>query len=190
MSKTALHLSDGRIAEACWLPSPNFGPRPQETSISLLVIHNISLPPAEFGGGHIEAFFQNRLEIHQHPYFSTIADLKVSSHLLIERCGRLVQFVNLNDRAWHAGQSSFAGRDNCNDFSIGIELEGTDDIPYTQAQYQQLSAVSQLLMTAYPEITMDTITGHQDIAPGRKTDPGPSFDWQAYREAIKLKGQK
>ena len=125
MSDTALHYRDGRISEAYWAPSPNFGPRPCETTISLLVIHNISLPPAEFGGGHIEAFFQNGLETSQHPYFSTIADLKVSSHLLIERCGRLIQFVNLNDRAWHAGQSSFAGCDNCNDFSIGIELEGT-----------------------------------------------------------------
>lgn len=186
MSTTALHCKDGRIVEADWVPSTNFGARPTNTTVSLLVIHNISLPPAEFGGGYIEAFFQNRLDVSQHPYFTTIADLQVSSHLLIERCGRLVQFVNFNDRAWHAGQSNFAGRNNCNDFSIGIELEGTDHIPYTNAQYQRLVEVSKLLMDVYPDITEDSIAGHVDIAPGRKTDPGPSFDWQAYREAIKL----
>lgn len=184
-----LNLRCGRILEAEWSPSPNFGERPQGVPISLLVIHNISLPPNQFGGGYITEFFQNRLDPEQHPYFASIADLKVSSHLLIERDGRLIQFVNLNDRAWHAGQSEYQGRNNCNDFSIGIELEGADDIAYNEQQYQRLIQVSDLLVASYPELTTDHITGHQFIAPGRKTDPGPAFDWQRYRQGLKLQSE-
>ncbi|TKV66642.1 1,6-anhydro-N-acetylmuramyl-L-alanine amidase AmpD [Marinobacter panjinensis] len=174
----------GRISTARWCPSPNFGPRPQDASISLLVVHNISLPPGQFGGNAIERFFCNQLDASLHPYFETIAGMKVSSHLLIHRDGSPVQFVSLLDRAWHAGRSCFQGEDECNDFSIGIELEGADDIPYTDAQYQTLVDLSQKIMSAWPEITPDRITGHSDIAPGRKTDPGPAFDWSYYRQML------
>ncbi|WP_166252600.1 1,6-anhydro-N-acetylmuramyl-L-alanine amidase AmpD [Marinobacter salicampi] len=174
----------GRIPGAVWCPSPNFGPRPVRAGISLLVIHNISLPPGRYGGTAIERFFCNRLDVTEHPYFATIAHLQVSAHLLIKRNGDCVQFVSLLDRAWHAGRSAFGGQSECNDYSIGIELEGTDEDPYAQAQYHQLAAVSRLIMTAWPEITPARITGHCDIAPGRKTDPGPAFDWQLYRNLM------
>lgn len=178
-----MKVSDGVLDVAQWLPSPNFGPRP-ETLVSLLVIHNISLPPGQFGGGFVQQFFQNRLPVEQHPYFQEIAELQVSSHLLIERSGHIVQFVNFDDRAWHAGVSCFDGRDNCNDFSIGIELEGCDDLAYSQQQYQVLAEVTRQLMAEYPAITPERICGHEDIAPGRKTDPGPAFDWPYFRQLI------
>lgn len=173
-------ITAGRIPQAIWCPSPNFGPRPpaEAGQVSLLVIHNISLPPGQFGGGYVQAFFQNRLNPQDHPYFREIAALQVSSHLLIERDGTLVQFVNLNDRAWHAGKSTYGGRDNCNDYSVGIELEGTDSSAYTDQQYQVLTEVTKALMLAYPAIVPSRITGHEFIAPGRKTDPGSSFRWQ------------
>lgn len=174
----------GRVNAARWCPSPNFGPRPEGAGISLLVIHNISLPPGQFGGDAIEQFFCNQLDPATHPYFQTIAGMKVSSHLLIRRDGTPVQFVSLLDRAWHAGRSSFQGEQECNDFSVGIELEGADDIPYTPAQYQALADLSRLIMGAWPAITPDRITGHSDIAPGRKTDPGPAFDWPRYRRLL------
>lgn len=174
----------GRVSQARWCPSPNFGPRPEGASISLLVVHNISLPPGQFGGDAIERFFCNQLDASAHPYFETIAGMAVSSHLLIRRDGSPVQFVSLLDRAWHAGRSCFRGQEECNDFSIGIELEGADDIPYTDAQYQTLTHLSQMIMTAWPEITADRITGHSDIAPGRKTDPGPAFDWSHFRQML------
>lgn len=174
----------GRISQARWCPSPNFGPRPEGASISLLVVHNISLPPGQFGGDAIERFFCNQLDASAHPYFETIAGMAVSSHLLIRRDGSPVQFVSLLDRAWHAGRSCFRGQEECNDFSIGIELEGADDIPYTDAQYQALVHLSQMIMTAWPEITANRITGHNDIAPGRKTDPGPAFDWSHFRQML------
>lgn len=161
-------------------PSPNFNERPDSSDVSLLVIHNISLPPGQFGGPHICNLFSNCLDPQGHPYFQQIADMRVSAHLLIERGGELVQFVSFDDRAWHAGQSSFAGVDNCNDYSIGIELEGADDVAYTDAQYQQLEAVTRSLMVRYPSITKQRIVGHSDIAPGRKTDPGVAFDWPRY----------
>lgn len=176
--------STGRVPDAHWCPSPNFGPRPENASISLLVVHNISLPPGQFGGPWIENFFCNRLDPAAHPYFETIAAMQVSSHLLIRREGSLVQFVSLLERAWHAGRSSFAGKQECNDFSIGIELEGTDDIPYTNAQYQSLNTVVRTIMVAWPAITQGRVTGHCDIAPGRKTDPGPSFDWAYFRALL------
>lgn len=174
----------GRISGVRWCPSPNFGPRPEGADISLLVVHNISLPPGQFGGPAIERFFCNCLDASEHPYFETIAELKVSAHALIRRDGQIVQFVSLLERAWHAGRSSFRGEDECNDFSIGIELEGTDDVPYTPAQYERLAELSKLIMQAWPRITGDRITGHCDIAPGRKTDPGPVFDWDHYRQRL------
>ena len=148
--------------------------------ISLLVIHNISLPPGEFGGGYIEKLFTNSLDPNDHPYFSEIYDLKVSSHLLIERDGSLVQFVPFNKKAWHAGVSSFKGRENCNEFSIGIELEGTDENAYTDDQYRALIDITKELMLVFQDIKKENIVGHSDIAPGRKTDPGKAFNWHYY----------
>lgn len=174
----------GRLHGARWCPSPNYGARPEPAEISLLVVHNISLPPGQFGGGYIEAFFQNRLDHCVHPYFATIEGLQVSAHGLIERTGELVQFVDLRQRAWHAGRSSFCGQEECNDYSIGIELEGTDDQPYTDAQYHTLARVTVDIMAAWPDITPDRIVGHSDIAPGRKTDPGPAFDWAEFRRLL------
>ena len=164
-------------------PSPNFNARPQG-EVSLLVIHNISLPPAQFGTGKVQEFFQNRLDPAEHPYFEGIRDLKVSAHFLIERDGAVTQFVSCNERAWHAGVSLFDGRDNCNDFSLGIELEGTDDLPFTEPQYAALIALVEQLRLAFPAITVERICGHSDIAPGRKTDPGPAFDWARLRAAL------
>jgi AmpD protein len=174
----------GRLPEARWCPSPNFGPRPDDASVSLLVVHNISLPPGQFGGPEIEDFFCNRLDHTAHPYFETIAGMQVSAHALIRRDGSVVQFVSLLDRAWHAGRSSFQGEEECNDFSIGIELEGTDDVPYTEDQYRQLADLTHLIMAAWPRITPDRMAGHCDIAPGRKTDPGPFFDWSHFRAVL------
>lgn len=176
----------GRLPEARWCASPNFGARPEPEEISLLVIHNISLPPGQFGGGHIEAFFQNRLDASAHPYFSTIERLQVSAHALIDRQGSVTQFVDLRQRAWHAGRSCFGGREACNDYSIGIELEGADEIPYTDAQYQALAWVAARIMSAWPDITTDRIVGHCDIAPGRKTDPGPAFHWPRFHRELTL----
>jgi AmpD protein len=162
-------------AERC--PSPNCDERTPDGEISLIVVHGISLPPGEFGGPWIADLFLNRLDPDAHPYFREVAGVKVSAHVVIRRDGQLVQFVPFSKRAWHAGQSCFRGRDVCNDFSIGIELEGTDDLPYTEAQYRSLTALIALLRSRYPNIDADAITGHADIAPGRKTDPGPAFDW-------------
>lgn len=181
-SFSANHLrTSGRLPGVRWCPSPNFGKRPEGAGISLLVVHNISLPPGQFEGDAIERFFCNCLDRHAHPYFATIADMQVSAHALVRRDGSVVQFVSCLDRAWHAGRSSFQGREECNDYSIGIELEGTDDIPYTPEQYHALVRLATMVMAAWPEITPDRITGHCDIAPGRKTDPGPAFDWAHFR---------
>ncbi|EKF74243.1 N-acetyl-anhydromuranmyl-L-alanine amidase [Alcanivorax hongdengensis A-11-3] len=173
-----------RVDQAQWCPSPNYNERPDPTDISLLVIHNISLPPGQFGGPYIEDLFLNRLSADAHPYFRDIHQLTVSSHFLVRRDGSLLQFVDCDQRAWHAGVSEFAGRENCNDFSLGIELEGADDIPYEPPQYGTLVALTALLQARYPAITDRRITGHQDIAPGRKTDPGPAFDWTEYRRRL------
>jgi AmpD protein len=172
------------LPEAERVPSPNFDRRPSGVAVDLLVIHNISLPPGEFGGPWIDALFQNRLDPGVHPYFAAIAELKVSVHLLIRRDGRLIQYVPLGLRAWHAGRSSFQGRDGCNDYAIGIELEGTDDRPYTEAQYRRLARVTRQVMDYFPGITLGRIAGHSDIAPGRKTDPGTAFDWGRYRRDL------
>jgi AmpD protein len=177
-------LKDGWLQQARRAPSPNCGPRPMSCDPELLVIHNISLPPHCYGGDCIERFFTNRLDWDEHPYFQEIRGVEVSAHLLIKRTGELLQFVNFGERAWHAGQSCYQGRDNCNDFSIGIELEGSDDESYTDAQYAALSAVTALLMQHYPAIDTHRIVGHSDIAPGRKTDPGPAFDWARYRRLL------
>ena len=160
--------------------SPNFSERPEGEKPSLLVIHNISLPPKQYGGPYIDQLFTNCLVCEDHPFFEEIAHLKVSSHLLIRRDGEIVQYVPFDKKAWHAGVSNFQGRAECNDFSIGIELEGCDDELFTEQQYDCLAEVTHLLMGLYPEITVGRIVGHSDIAPDRKTDPGPKFDWKRY----------
>lgn len=165
-------------------PSPNCDPRPEECGIDLVVLHGISLPPGKFGNAYVEAFFCNRLDPDIDPYFLQISHLNVSAHLYIRRDGELVQFVPFSHRAWHAGESVFCGRERCNDFSIGIELEGSDDVPYEEAQYRRLISLLKLLMKAWPEITPNRIAGHSDIAPGRKTDPGPAFDWNRVRAEL------
>ena len=156
----------------------------KSNEVSLLVIHNISLPPGNYGGDHIEKFFTNQLDHEEHPYFQDIADLKVSSHLLIKRDGSITQFVPFNKKAWHAGISTFRGREDCNEFSIGIELEGTDESKYEKEQYESLISVTKELMSFFPDIKKDTIVGHSDIAPDRKTDPGKSFDWNYFRSNL------
>lgn len=174
----------GLIVNAIFHPSPNCDERPLDKAIELLVIHNISLPPGKFGGEAINALFFNQLDSQAHPYFLQLKDLRVAAHVLIRRTGQLIQYVPFHKRAWHAGASQFAGRSQCNDFSIGIELEGSDDIPYTLLQYQQLAGLTRALMRIYPGIQADRIVGHSDIAPGRKTDPGPAFDWRLFRHLI------
>lgn len=172
------------LAGARHVASPNFGERPDGIQIDVLVIHNISLPPGEFGGGWIDDLFCNQLNPAAHPYFQDIAHLRVSAHALIDRNGQLTQYVAFDKKAWHAGQSSFDGRQQCNDFSIGVELEGCDDQPFTDAQYRCLVALTRHLQNVYPAITPDRIVGHSDIAPGRKTDPGPGFDWGRYKKDL------
>lgn len=159
-------------------PSPNFNTRPDQTKIDLLVIHNISLPPGEFGTGYASDLLSDELNVTAHPWFQeNLEDVHVSAHFLIERDGTTTQFVSCNDRAWHAGLSTFKGRENCNDFSIGIELEGTDEMPYTDVQYDTLAALTHQLRQHYP---LTNVRGHCHIAPTRKTDPGSSFDWVRY----------
>lgn len=170
-------IREGLLTNARYVPSTHFNERPIGTDIDLLVIHNISLPPGEFGGPYIDAFFSNTLDPSLHPYFQEIITQKVSSHCLITRAGEITQYVPFTQRAWHAGLSSFAGRADCNDYSIGIELEGTDEIPYTDAQYKSLTDLIRVLIKVYPKITWERIVGHSTIAPGRKTDPGDAFDW-------------
>lgn len=177
-------IDAGWLRPARHLPSPNHDERPPQCDIDLLVIHGISLPPGEFGGPWIDALFTNGLDPGAHPYFREISALRVSSHLLIRRDGEVVQYVPFERRAWHAGASCYGDRERCNDFSIGIELEGCDDQPYSEAQYAVLAAVTRTLMRAYPGIDASHIVGHSDIAPGRKTDPGPHFDWLHYRALL------
>ena len=165
---------DGLPAGVMFVASPNRDERPAGAAIELLVIHNISLPPGEFGGPGIVDLFTNQLDCSAHPYYREIADLKVSAHFLIRRDGELIQFVPCEKRAWHAGVSSWRGRSHCNDFSIGIELEGADDVPFENIQYARLAELTLALKAKYP---IADIAGHSDIAPGRKTDPGPRFEW-------------
>ena len=171
-----INTTTGLLDECKQCPSPNKDIRPENTAIDLVVVHSISLPPGEYGGDAIEDFFQNQLDKNQHPYFEEIHQLKVSSHILIKRSGEIVQFVPFHERAWHAGQSNYMGRGCCNDFSIGIELEGSDTDLFEDNQYRQLDLLIAALQKAYPQIAAN-ITGHSDIAPGRKTDPGTGFDW-------------
>lgn len=173
-----------RLREARFVASPNHCERPVGCAIDLLLIHNISLPPGEFGTGCIEQLFCNRLDPDAHPYFSQLRDLRVAAHLLIDRRGTVTQFVPFDRAAWHAGESRFNGRERCNDFSIGIELEGTDQQPFADAQYDSLVRVTRALFHAYPDLSAERITGHSDVAPGRKTDPGPHFDWSRYLGAL------
>lgn len=165
---------DGWLRGARRIDSPNHDARPNGTSISMLVVHAISLPPAQFGSDDIEHLFTNTLDPNAHPYFAQISPQRVSAHFLIRRDGELIQFVACAQRAWHAGVSSWEGRERCNDFSIGIELEGCDELPFEEAQYQRLVELITCLRQCYP---IATVVGHSDIAPGRKTDPGPCFDW-------------
>lgn len=174
---TELSIENHWLREARRAPSPNRDERPEGVVVDLLVVHGISLPPGEFGGPWIEALFQNRLPASQHPYFAEVADRRVSAHVLIRRDGEILQFVPFSERAWHAGESAFGGRDCCNDFSIGVELEGADDVPYAAEQYARLALLTRTLVRHFPAITPDRIVGHSDIAPGRKTDPGSAFDW-------------
>jgi N-acetyl-anhydromuramoyl-L-alanine amidase len=173
--------AEGRVPAATQIASPNADDRPNGTAISMLVVHGISLPPARFGGDSIERLFTNRLDPTAHPSFATIASLRVSAHFLIRRNGALVQFVPCARRAWHAGESSWQGRTRCNDFSIGVELEGTDSRSYTAAQYVMLARLARGIRGRYP---ITDIVGHSDIAPGRKSDPGAAFDWRRFARRI------
>ena len=171
----------GKASRLRFVESPNHEERPPGTAIELLVIHAISLPPGEFGGRGVEALFLNRLDPAEHPYYASIAGLRVSAHFFVRRDGSLTQFVPCVKRAWHAGESTWRGRTRCNDLSIGIELEGSDDVPFTAAQYERLATLTKALERMYPILD---IAGHSDIAPGRKSDPGPHFDWARYRALI------
>lgn len=168
----------GLLDAAKQITCANCDSRPDDRPVSLIVIHNISLPPGEFGGPYITQLFTNQLNQDEHPYFADIHHLKVSSHLLIRRNGEIIQYVPFNQRAWHAGESEYCGEQRCNDFSIGIELEGDDETPFESVQYTMLADVILELQRSYPDITKNAITGHSDIAPGRKTDPGPAFSWK------------
>jgi AmpD protein len=180
----AIDIKTGLIEGCTQCPSPNYDDRPDNLVTDLIVIHSISLPPGEYGGDAVERFFSNRLDRHEHPYFEEIHGLRVSSHLLIKRDGSVIQFVPFNKRAWHAGASNYCGRQRCNDFSIGIELEGTDTDIFEQPQYLALAGIIRDLKQAYPAIG-DNLTGHSDIAPGRKTDPGTGFDWQYLKQLLR-----
>ncbi|WP_102797228.1 1,6-anhydro-N-acetylmuramyl-L-alanine amidase AmpD [Bowmanella denitrificans] len=177
--------AQGWYQQARRCPSPHFNQRPAHLPISLLVIHNISLPAGVFGQPYIEALFSGTLDCTCHPSFDSLRGLQVSSHFVIYRDGHIVQHVPVYERAWHAGQSVFQGQSNCNDFSLGIELEGTDNQPYEQQQYQSLVGLSQAILQICPAINLSRIVGHCDIAPGRKTDPGPAFDWPKFRGALR-----
>lgn len=181
-------ISAGLLAAARRVTSPNADPRPQGFKPELIVIHGISLPPGRYGGPWIEHLFTNSLPVEADPYFATIQHLRVSSHVLIDREGRLTQYVPFHERAWHAGQSYWRGRANCNDFSIGIELEGTDEEPYDDRQYAALVPLIAALQQAYPGLAEGWIAGHADIAPGRKTDPGPAFDWDRLERGLRKAG--
>jgi AmpD protein len=172
-----VNTQTGLIDGVTYLPSPNHDDRPDATDVSGIIIHNISLPPGKFGGGWISDLFLNQLDPEAHPYFRDIADMKVSAHVLIRRTGEIIQYVPFHKRAWHAGVSNWAGRERCNDFTIGIELEGSDDQQFESNQYDNLVLLIQALCSAYPLLSPEKMTGHSDVAPGRKTDPGPYFDW-------------
>jgi N-acetyl-anhydromuramoyl-L-alanine amidase len=179
-----VHAASGLLTGIRQVLSPHWDQRPAGLTPELIVIHGISLPPGEYGGPWIERLFTGGLPPQAHPYFSEVAALRVSAHLLLRRDGKLIQFVPFSQRAWHAGSSSWQGRDNCNDFSVGIELEGSDECAYESAQYQNLAAVIQALCAAYPGLSAQRVVGHSDIAPGRKSDPGAAFDWARLRALL------
>lgn len=183
--KSTFDITSGWLTQQKRVVSPHFSPRPDKEDISLLVIHYISLPPEEFGGDFIDHFFSGTLDPNAHPYFEEIKDLRVSAHCLINREGCVTQYVNFEDMAWHAGVSCFDGREKCNEFSIGIELEGSNNQPFTEAQYRTLATLTQSLMRHYPKITPTRIAGHNHIAPERKIDPGQYFDWAHYHDLLR-----
>jgi N-acetyl-anhydromuramoyl-L-alanine amidase len=181
--------STGLVAGVRQVLSPQYDARPTGVLPELIVVHSISLPPGEFGGPWIDRLFTGNLPPEAHPYFKETSRLRVSAHALIRRDGTIVQYVPFGQRAWHAGQSHYRGRAACNDFSIGIELEGSGEIPYTDDQYNQLAALVEALLATYSSLSIDHIAGHSDIAPGRKTDPGPSFEWERWRSILRSHGQ-
>lgn len=187
--KMQLDIEKGVLVGVPHVYSPHYNERPPGMAIDLIVVHNISLPPNEFGGPYVGHFFTNTLDPACHPYFNGIASLKVSCHCFIRRDGELIQYVPFHKRAWHAGVSCFDGRDNCNDFSVGIELEGADNILYTDVQYRVLAKLVCVLQRTYPGITEDRVVGHSDVAPGRKTDPGSAFDWNRLTGLVMVENQ-
>jgi len=180
-----MNIKNHLIENIKFLQSPNFDIRPKKIDISLIVIHSISLPPTIFGNEYVENFFLNKLEIADNEYINSIKDMKVSSHIYIKRTGEIIQFVPFDKRAWHAGESSYKNVKNCNDYSIGIELEGCEDISFEDIQYNKLSEIIDCLMQNYPNINSERIVSHSEIAPGRKSDPGPLFDWKRLKSMIK-----
>ncbi len=184
LSSLEVDTSTGLLRGVRRIDSPNFDARPPDSALDLIVVHGISLPPGMFGGPWIDQLFTNALPADAHPYFATVNAMRVSSHLLVRRGGEITQYVKFTDRAWHAGPSHYEGREACNDFSIGIELEGADTLPYEGLQYEALAAIVGALCAAYPGLSAQRIVGHSDIAPGRKTDPGPAFDWARARRLI------
>jgi AmpD protein len=177
-------IHEGWLEGVRHVQSPNHDERPNPEDISLIVVHGISLPPGEFGGDGVERLFTNKLPEGAHPYYDTIRHLRVAAHAFIRRGGEVIQFVPFHRRAWHAGVSEYQGRAMCNDFSVGIELEGTDNLPYTDDQYRQLASLIRALCAHYPSLSTKRIAGHSDIAPGRKTDPGPCFEWTRLRRLL------
>lgn len=185
MNHYVIDTAEGLLSPARQVPSPNFDARPAGMAPDLIIVHGISLPPGEYGGPWIDRLFTNTLAWDRHPYFKQIEGMKVSSHVLVRRDGEVVQYVPFHERAWHAGASVYQGRERCNDFSIGIELEGVDDQPYEAAQYRELARMVLALCAAYPSLSSERIVGHSDVAPGRKTDPGDSFDWPRLRAMLR-----
>lgn len=181
----SVRIQDHCLTSARQFQSPHADLRPEQTDINLLVVHGISLPAGEFGGPYIHDLFMGQLDCQAHPDFAVLEGLRVSAHLVIRRDGEVIQYVPFNQRAWHAGRSWYCGRPRCNDFAIGIELEGTDDTSYTDQQYQQLADIATLLVEHYPLLRRQRIVGHQHIAPGRKTDPGPAFDWDKFQSLLR-----
>jgi len=180
----AADAATGWVSGARIVRSPNHDARPPGSGIDTIVIHNITLPPDEFGGEAVEQLFTNQLDFDAHPYYRKIRGLEVSAHFFIQRNGDVTQFVSINDRAWHAGESFFYGRSRVNDFSVGVEIEGTDHVPFESAQYASAADLVLALMNACPQTAIERLCGHSDIAPGRKTDPGPHFDWERLRRLI------
>lgn len=181
-----IDIDTGLLSDVRQVMSPNFNERPVNTQIDLLIIHNISLPPGEFGNNYIDDLFTNTLDPQKHPFFNEIASKKLSSHCLIKRGGEVTQYVPFTKRAWHAGASTFEGQDDCNNFSIGIELEGTDTLPYAKLQYLALARLVALIQKSYPKIIWERMVGHSTVAPNRKTDPGPAFDWKLFAKLLKM----